>query len=178
MQGYFNKPEETKKAFTEDGWFKTGDAGKLDPVTGAITLTERLKDLFKTSNGKYIAPQALETLLGEDKFIEQVAIIADKRKYVTALITPAFEALTEYAQKKKIQYKSIEDLVKNSEIIKMMQQRIDDIQKGFASFEQIKKFTIIPREFSMELGELTNTLKIRRTIINSHFAGEIEAMYV
>ena len=178
MQGYFNKPEETKKAFTEDGWFKTGDAGKLDSVTGAITLTERLKDLFKTSNGKYIAPQALETLLGEDKFIEQVAIIADKRKYVTALITPAFEALTEYAQKKKIQYKSIEDLVKNSEIIKMMQQRIDDIQKGFASFEQIKKFTIIPREFSMELGELTNTLKIRRTIINSHFAGEIEAMYV
>ena len=142
MQGYFNKPEETKKAFTEDGWFKTGDAGKLDPETGAITLTERLKDLFKTSNGKYIAPQALETLLGEDKFIEQVAIIADKRKYVTALITPAFEALTEYAQKKKIQYKSIEDLVKNSEIIKMMQQRIDDIQKGFASFEQIKKFTI------------------------------------
>lgn len=178
MRGYYNKPEETKKAFTEDGWFKTGDAGKIDPETGAITLTERLKDLFKTSNGKYIAPQQLETKLGEDKYIDQVAIIADKRKYVTALITPAFEALAEYAQKKKIQYKNAEDLVKNSEITKLIQQRIDELQKGLASFEQIKKFTLIPREFSMELGELTNTLKIRRAIINKHFAGEIEAMYV
>ena len=178
MRGYFNKPNETAEAFTADGWFRTGDAGKLDPDTGAITLTERLKDLFKTSNGKYIAPQALEMRLGEDKYIEQVAIIADKRKYVTALITPAFEAIMEYAQKKKIQYHTLEDLVKNSEIIMLIQQRIDELQKGLASFEQIKKFTLLPREFSMELGELTNTLKIRRLIIAKHFAGEIEAMYV
>lgn len=178
MKGYFNKPEETAEAFTADGWFRTGDAGSLDPETGAITLTDRLKDLFKTANGKYIAPQALETRLGEDKYIEQVAIIADKRKYVTALITPAFEALAEYAEKRKIQYKNFEELVKNSEIIKLIQQRIDVLQKEFASFEQVKKFTLIPREFSMELGELTNTLKIRRKIISLHFAGEIEAMYL
>lgn len=177
MKGYFNKPKETAEAFTADGWFRTGDAGSLDPETGAITLTDRLKDLFKTANGKYIAPQALETRLGEDKYIEQVAIIADKRKYVTALIAPAFEALAEYAEKKKIQYKNFEDLVKNSEIIKLIQQRIDTLQQEFASFEQVKKFTLIPREFSMELGELTNTLKIRRKIISLHFAGEIEAMY-
>lgn len=178
MRGYHNKPEETRRAFTTDGWFRTGDAGELDPETGAITLTERLKDLFKTSNGKYIAPQVLETRLGEDKYIEQVAIIADKRKYVTAIITPAFEAIAEYARKKKIQYQNFEELVRNSEIIRLIQQRIDMMQRNFASFEQIKRFTLIPREFSMELGELTNTLKIRRPVVNRHFACEIEAMYM
>lgn len=176
MRGYFNKPQATADAFTPDGWFRTGDAGRIDS-TGAIILTDRLKDLFKTSNGKYIAPQALETRLGEDKFIEQVAVIGDRRKYVTAIIIPAFEALKDYAKKKHIQYKSIEELVKNAEIVKMISERIDRLQKGFANFEKIKKFTLIPREFTMESGELTNTLKIRRPVISSHFANEIEAMY-
>lgn len=176
MRGYFNKPQATADAFTSDGWFRTGDAGRIDS-TGAIILTDRLKDLFKTSNGKYIAPQALETRLGEDKFIEQVAVIGDRRKYVTAIIIPAFEALKDYAKKKHIQYKSIEELVKNAEIVKMISERIDRLQKGFANFEKIKKFTLIPREFTMESGELTNTLKIRRPVISSHFANEIEAMY-
>lgn len=176
MQGYYNKPKETAEAFTPDGWFRTGDAGMVSE-DGSLILTERIKDLFKTSNGKYIAPQALESRLGEDRYIEQVAVIGDQRKYVTAIIIPAYEALKEYASKHKIQYRSIEDLVKNSDIIKMIEKRIDELQKNFASFEQIKRFTLLPKAFSMETGELTNTLKIRRAIINQLYSREIEAMY-
>ena len=176
MRGYYNKPKETAEAFTPDGWFRTGDAG-LVSENGSLILTERIKDLFKTSNGKYIAPQALESRLGEDRYIEQVAVIGDQRKYVTAIIIPAYEALKEYASKHKIQYRSIEDLVKNSDIIKMIEKRIDELQKNFASFEQIKRFTLLPKAFSMETGELTNTLKIRRSIINKLYSREIEAMY-
>ena len=176
MAGYYNKPEETAAAFTADGWFRTGDAGKIDD-TGALILTERIKDLFKTSNGKYIAPQAIESRLGEDEYIEQVAVIGDQRKYVTAIIIPAFEALKEYARKRHIQYKSVVDLVNNNEIKRMIEERIEKLQKGFASYEKVKKFTLLPKEFTMESGELTNTLKIRRPVINHKYAREIEAMY-
>lgn len=176
MSGYLNKPEATKEAFTADGWFRTGDAGRFDE-SGALILTERIKDLFKTSNGKYIAPQALESRLGEDKFIEQVAVIGDQRKYVTAIIIPAFDALKDYARKKGIAFTSVDDLVKNADIRAMLQQRIDRLQQGFAGFEKIKKFTLLPKAFTMEAGELTNTLKIKRPVITSRYAREIEAMY-
>ncbi len=177
MAGYYNKPEATEAAFTADGWFRTGDAGHFD-ANGALVLTERIKDLFKTSNGKYIAPQAIESRLGEDPYIEQVAVIGDQRKYVTAIIIPAFEAIKEYARKKKIQYRNIEDLVKNADIRALIEQRLNTLQQGLAGFEKIKKFTLLPREFTMEAGELTNTLKIRRPVINHRYASEIEAMYV
>lgn len=176
MRGYYNKPEATAEAFTEDGWFRTGDAGYIDP-SGELVLTERIKDLFKTSNGKYIAPQALESRLGEDKYIEQVAVIGDSRKYVTAIIIPAFEALKEYATKKHIQYRNMEELIRNADIRKMIEERIEQLQKNFAGFERIKKFTLLPQAFTMEAGELTNTLKLRRPVINSRYAREIEAMY-
>lgn len=177
MRGYYNKPEATAEAFTSDGWFRTGDAGVFD-ANGELTLTERIKDLFKTSNGKYIAPQALESRLGEDRFIEQVAVIGDKRKYVTAIIIPAFEALKEYARKKHIQYRSVEELIRNADIRSMLTERIEHLQESFAGYERIKKFTLLPQAFTMEAGELTNTLKIRRPAINRHYAREIEAMYV
>ena len=176
MRGYYRRPEDTAAVFTDDGWFRTGDAGRFDE-SGALILTERLKDLFKTSNGKYIAPQALESRLGEDKYIEQVAVIGDQRKYVTAIIIPAFEALKEYARRKKIAFRNIDELIQNTEIRKLIQERIDRLQKGFANFEKIKKFTLLPKEFSIESGELTNTLKLRRPIINNRYAHEIEAMY-
>lgn len=176
MKGYYKKPEETKVAFTADGWFRTGDAGFINE-DGSLVITERIKDLYKTSNGKYIAPQALESVLSEDQYIEQVAVIGDQRKYVTAIIIPAFEALKEFAAKKKIQYKSLEELVKNSEVVKMLSERIDELQKDFASWQQVKKFTVLPKAFSMETGELTNTLKVRRSIINKLYKKEIEAMY-
>ena len=176
MKGYYRKPEATAAAFTADGWFRTGDAGRLD-AGNSLVLTERIKDLFKTSNGKYIAPQALEAKLGEDKYIEQVAVIGDCRKYVTAIIIPAFEALKEYAAQRHIRYHALEDLVKNQNIQKLIQERIAALQANFAHFEQIKRFTLLPRAFSMETGELTDTLKLRRAVINRIYKAEIEAMY-
>ncbi len=176
LKGYYNRPDATAAAFTEDGWFRTGDAGYLNP-DGSIVLTERIKDLFKTSNGKYIAPQAIESRLGEDRFIEQVAVIGDCRKYVTALIIPAFEALKEFAISHNISFKTLEDLVNNDEIKEFFAERIESLQQGLASHEKIKRFTLLAKEFSMETGELTNTLKIRRPVINERYAAQIEAMY-
>ena len=176
MKGYYNKPEETAEAIDADGWFHTGDCGEIAP-TGELILTERLKDLFKTSNGKYIAPQVLETLLGQDKFMEQVVIIGDGRKYVSALIVPDFEELKAYADKKRIEHRTIEDLVNNTDIHKMIEDRINDYQKDLASYEQIKRFVLLPKPFTMESGELTNTLKIKRAIINKRYRPLIDAMY-
>jgi len=119
----------------------------------------------------------LETRLGEDKYIDQVAVIGDQRKYVTAIIIPAYEALKEYAAQKQIQYRNLEELVKNQKIQALISERIDALQKNFARFEQIKRFTLLPQAFSMEKGELTNTLKIRRSVINLLYKDEIEAMY-
>lgn len=176
MKGYYNKPEETAAVLDADGWFHTGDCGEINEA-GQIILTERLKDLFKTSNGKYIAPQMLETALGQDKYIEQVAIIGDGKKYVSALIVPDFDELKAYAEKHKIEFTSHEELVNNTEIRKMIEQRIDGYQKNLASYEQVKRFVLLPRPFTMENGELTNTLKIRRSVINKRYARLIDAMY-
>ncbi len=177
MSRYYNKPAETHDAFTDDGWFRTGDAGYFDEG-GALVLTDRIKDLFKTSNGKYIAPQAIESLLTEDLFIEQAAVIGDQRKYVTAIIIPAFKALKDYARRKKIAFRNLDDLITNRDIRRMLEQRIEKIQAGLPGFEKVKRFTLLPREFSIETGELTNTLKLRRPIINRLYADQIEAMYV
>lgn len=176
MKGYYHKEKETQEAFDSEGWFRTGDAGCEDAV-GDLTLTERLKDLFKTSNGKYIAPQSLETHLAQDKYIEQVAIIGDCRKYVTAIIIPAFKALREYARKKRIQFITNADLIRNIDIQKLIKEHIDQLQKDLASYEQVKRFVLLPHEFTVESGELTNTLKLRRPVINNRYAQQIESMY-
>lgn len=177
MRGYLNKPQATAEAFTPDGWFRTGDAGHFD-AAGALVLTDRIKDLFKTSNGKYIAPQVLESRLVQDRYIDQVVVIGDRRKYVTAIIIPAFDALKEYARQKHIQYKNLEELVKNVDIRHMIGARIERLQQGLPGFERIKKFTLLPEAFTMERGELTNTLKIKRPVINARYAHEIDQMYV
>lgn len=176
MAGYYNKPEETAKAFTKDGYFRTGDAGYIDKW-GNLFMTERLKDLFKTSNGKYIAPQVLESRLSEEILIEQATIVGDQRKFVTALIVPNFEALEEYANQNNIKYNTIEELVAKPEIHEMYEVKINELQKDCAGFEQIKRFTILSHPFSMENGELTNTLKVRRNVVNKMYSKEIEAMY-
>lgn len=173
--GYYNKPEANAAAFTEDGWFKTGDAGYLKG--NAIVMTERIKDLFKTSNGKYIAPQEIETRLGVDKYIEQVAVIGDERNYVTAIIAPSLPALEEYASKNNIAYSSVDDLLKSPEIIQLITDRIAEQQKGMAGFEQIKRFSLIKKGFTMETGELTNTLKMRRAVIMQKYKSLIDEMY-
>lgn len=174
-KGYYNKPEANKEAFTEDGWFRTGDAGRIEG--NVLYLKDRIKDLFKTSNGKYIAPQAIETAIVIDQFIDQICIVADKRKFVSALIVPDYKNLTEYAKSKGIQFNDMTDLVKNEKINKMIADRIDVLQQNFAHFEQIKKFTLLPIPFSMNKGELTNTLKIKRQVVYNNYSDEINKMY-
>lgn len=176
MAGYYNKPQDTARAIDAQGWFHTGDCGALTQ-SGQLVLTERLKDLYKTSNGKYIAPQVLESRLAQDIYIEQVAVIGDGRKFVSALIVPSFEQLRTYADKHGIAYRNTEELVQNRQIHDMLEKRINDYQKDLASYEQIKRFIIMPRLFSMERGELTNTLKIRRAVINRRYANLIDAIY-
>ncbi|WP_106831475.1 AMP-dependent synthetase/ligase [Parabacteroides pacaensis] len=172
--GYYNKPEENEKSFI-DGWFRTGDAGKLEGNT--LFFTERIKDLYKTSNGKYIAPQAIEMLMSGDKYIEQIAIIADKRKFVSALIVPSFPALEEYAISQNIPFETKEDLINNKEISRLIETHVEERQKDLASFEKIKRFTLLLAPFSMENKELTDTLKLRRPVIAQRYANQIEAMY-
>ncbi|CAI1804524.1 AMP-dependent synthetase/ligase [Serratia proteamaculans] len=176
MRGYFNKPLETAASFTEDGWLKTGDAGGIDEG-GNLFITERLKDLMKTSGGKYIAPQMLEGTLAQDRFIEQVAIIADARKFVSALIVPSFESLEEYAKSINLKYQDRLELLRHSHILEMFESRLREMQKELARFEQVKKFTLLPAAFSMELGELTPTLKLRRKVILQRYQSEIDSMY-
>ena len=176
MRGYYNKPEATREAFTEDGWFRTGDGGRLDDH-GNLYLTERLKELFKTSNGKYIAPQAVEGKIGLDKFIEQVAVIGDNRKFVSALIVPNYELLAKWAEKEGIKNTSPEALATNQKVIKMLEQRIADSEKGLANFEKVKRFTLLTKPFTMEGGELTNTLKLKRRVVNERYKDTIERMY-
>ena len=173
--GYYNREDLTKQAFTEDGYFKTGDSGYLEG--GELFLKERIKDLYKTSNGKYIAPQMIESKLLVDKFIDQIAIIADQRKFVAALIIPVYSLLEEYAREHQIAYETREQLCADPQINEMMKERIDTLQQQLAHYEQIKRFTLLPHHFSMERGELTNTLKIKRRVLNENYRKEIEAMY-
>ena len=174
-KGYYNKEAATKASFTEDGWFKTGDAGYIKD--GTLFLTERIKDLFKTSNGKYIAPQAIESKIVVDRYVDQIAIIADQRKFVSALIIPDYGLVKDYAQKNGIKFDSMEELLKNDAIIALFKERIDTLQQQLASYEKIKRFTLLPQPFSMENGELTNTLKIKRNVLYKNYASEIEKMY-
>ena len=174
MSGYYNKPEETRKAFTEDGFFRTGDAGRLEGNT--LFFTERIKDLYKTSNGKYIAPQAIEMVMSGDNYIEQIAVIGDQRKFVSALIVPAYPLLEQYAGEKGISFERREELVKNKDIIRFIEARVEEHQKNLASYEKIKRFTLLPEPFMMGC-ELTDTLKLRRPVVLQKYATEIEAMY-
>lgn len=175
MREYYKKPEETAKVFTEDGFFRTGDAGKLEG--NILYLTERIKDLFKTANGKYIAPQAIETRVSEDKFIDMIAIIADERKFVSALIVPDYKALTEYADEHEIKYNKIDDLFSNVDILRMLDGRIELLQANFAPYEKIKKYRLLAEPFTMEGGELTNTLKIKRKFVAEKYKDIIDKMY-
>ena len=174
-KGYYHRDTTNARVFDEEGFFHTGDAGYMKD--GELFLTERIKDLFKTSNGKYIAPQQVASLLLVDKFIDQVAVIADQRKFVSALIVPEFRLVEDWAREHHIAFSSREDLCANEQVKKMLQERINTLQQQLAYYEQIKRITLLPHHFSMESGELTNTLKIRRPIINKNYQAEIDKMY-
>lgn len=174
MKGYFNKPDETAEVFDGD-WFRTGDAGEI--VDGKIILTERIKELMKTSNGKYIAPQQVEGALIQEPLFEQVAVVADCKKFVSALIVPAYEAIEQYGKELGLAWKSRSELLENAEIQRLIKSRLNEAQKHLAHFEQVKVFKLLPREFCMTRGELTPTLKLRRKVIESTFAVQIKEMY-
>ncbi|MBQ0060985.1 MAG: long-chain fatty acid--CoA ligase [Bacteroidales bacterium] len=173
--GYYKKEEANREAFDADGFFHTGDAGYIKD--GELFITDRIKDLYKTSNGKYIAPQVLESLLCVDKYIDQISIIADKRKFVSALIVPAYAEIEKYAKENNISYASMSELLANKEIYTMLEKRINALQHTLASYEKVKRFTLLPEPFSMAKGEITNTLKVKRSVLLQNYATEISKMY-
>ena len=174
-KGYYRKAEVTELSIDSEGWFHTGDAGYVKD--GELYLTERIKDLFKTSNGKYIAPQMLESKLVVDRYIDQIVIIADQRKFVSALIVPDYKLLEQYAQEKGITYADRAELCVNPRIVQHIMYRLDTLQQEFAHYEQVKRITLLSEPFSLERGELTNTLKVKRSVLNENYAEQIEKMY-
>ncbi|MDA8124389.1 MAG: long-chain fatty acid--CoA ligase [Deltaproteobacteria bacterium] len=175
MKGYYKKPAATAEAFTSDGWFRTGDVGIIEE--GYLSITDRIKDLMKTSGGKYIAPQLIETLVGNDYYVDQVSIIGNSRPYVTALIVPAFAALEDYAAKHAIPIDSREALVADPWIIAFYAKRIAEHTRDLADYEKIKKFVLLPQPFTQEGGEITPTMKLRRKAISEKYQTLIEKLY-
>ena len=176
MKGYYKKPHETAEVFTEDGWFKTGDAGKFDEK-GNLVITDRIKDLMKTSNGKYIAPQPIENMLSNNNFITQAMVIAEGKPYVTALIIPNFEALKEQLPKMNINFTNWEEVVNLDEVKEFYHQKINEIQHSFSGFEKVKKFVLMPSEFEIGSGEITPTLKVKRNVVMKKYSDLIDKMY-
>lgn len=174
---YHGKPDKTKEAFTDDGWFRTGDIGRFDE-DGYLLITDRLKDLIITSGGKNIAPQMIELMMAEDLFIEYIAVVGDARKYITALIVPSFENLEDWAKKNGIAFSSREDLIKDSRVIAFYKEIIDKKQKDLGQVERIKRFTLLAKEFSQETGEITPTMKVKRKVVQEKYKELIDAMYV
>lgn len=175
-KGYYRKAEVTERSIDKDGWFHTGDAGYMKD--GELYLTDRIKDLFKTSNGKYIAPQLLESKLSVDRYIDQIVIIADQRKFVSALIIPEYDILMEEAKTHLGKtFSSREEMCADPDINRFMMFRLDTLQQEFAHYEQVKRITLLPEPFSLEKGELTNTLKVRRPVLNENYKEIIEKMY-
>ncbi|GAY29607.1 long-chain-fatty-acid--CoA ligase FadD15 [Bacteroidaceae bacterium] len=173
--GYYKKDSATKAAIDEEGWFHTGDAGYMKD--GELFLKERIKDLFKTSNGKYIAPQMIESKLVIDKYLEQAVIVADQHKFVSALIVPDFHLLRKYAEEKGISAESNEALCENADIRRMIEERIETLQQDLAHYEKVKRFVLLPAPFTIETGELTNTLKVKRRVVYERYAEIIENIY-
>ena len=174
--GYYKNPEANAEAFTEDGFFRTGDAGRVED--GVLYFTERIKDLFKTANGKYIAPQMLEGMLTIDPLIEQVAVIADGYKFVSALIYPNWSVLRREAEARGLSREMTEEeLAANHEVHRLVMAHLEAALSTVAQYEKVKKFKLLTTPFSVESGELTNTLKIRRKVVAEHYAREIASMY-
>ena len=173
--GYYKKETTTKEAIDSEGWFHTGDAGYMK--NGELFLRERIKDLFKTSNGKYIAPQMIESKLVLDRYFDQAVIVADQRKFVSALIVPDYKLLELYAKQNDIAFANREELCLHPQVRKFFTERIETLQQDLAHYEKIKRFVLLPTPFTMENGELTNTLKVRRRIVYEHYAEIIDKIY-
>lgn len=173
--GYYKNDHATREAIDEEGWFHTGDAGYMKD--GEVFLTERIKDLFKTSNGKYIAPQSIESKLVIDRFIEQAVIVADQRKFVVALIVPTFAALEGHFATQGIHFANRQELCNSEAVKKFLMERIETLQQDLAHYEKVKRFALLAEPFGIENGEMTNTLKVKRRVVYEHYSKEIEQLY-
>ncbi len=176
MSGYYHNEQDTKDAFTDDGWFRTGDIGKIDP-DGFLSITDRKKELFKTSGGKYIAPSPIEQMIVSSRFVNQVVLVGNERKFPAALIVPNFEMLESYTRLKGLDLKTPSEFCKNERIINLVERQVDALTVGLSKFEKVKKITLLEHELTVEGGELTPTLKVRRRIIDEKYRDVIDAMY-
>jgi long-chain acyl-CoA synthetase len=177
FKGYWNLPDATAESFTEDGWFKTGDIGEFDK-DGFLRITDRKKELFVSSGGKNIAPHPIELAVTAKPYIDQVCLLGDARKYITALIVPDFQELHRFSKHNGIPACSDKDLVENDEIKKLIQKQIDEVNETLPRYEQIKYYKVLDKPFSVESGELTPTLKLKRRIVLEKYKDDIENLYV
>jgi long-chain acyl-CoA synthetase len=176
MMGYYKRPDLTAETIDTDGWFHTGDIGEL--VDGQfLKITDRKKEIFKTSGGKYIAPQLMENKYKESRFIEQIIVIGENRKHPAALVVPSFEFLKQWCEQKGVPFSSKAEVIKNPTVIARYQQEIDGKNESFGKWEQVKKFELLPAEFTIDGGEITPTLKLKRKEILRKYAAIIEKIY-
>jgi len=176
MLGYYNKPDATRSAFTEDGWFKTGDIGAID-ADGFLKITDRKKELFKTSGGKYIAPSPIEQMITASRFVSQVVLVGNGRKFPAALIVPNFEQLVNYAKLKNLDLKTPAELCQNPRIINLIERQIAELTKNLSHYEKVKRIALLENELTVEGGELTPTLKVKRRVVNEKYAAIIAQIY-
>ncbi len=175
MKGYYKKPVETAEVFDGE-WFKTGDAGDLD-TDGNLYFRERIKELIKTSVGKYISPQLVESIISSDQFVDQIAVFGDNRKYVSALVVPSFDFLEDYAKNNGIDFRNKEDLINHAGIVQFFKDKIEQLQNNLPTYERVRKFKLLSKNFSMEKNEITPTLKLKRKIIEQRYKDLIDNMY-
>ena len=176
MLGYYNKPDETAAAFTPDGWFKTGDVGALD-AEGYLRITDRKKELFKTSGGKYVAPQVLEQRIKQSRFVNQVVLVGEGRKFPAALIVPDWELLRSYAQLKGLDIKTRADFCRHPRILDLLQRQVDSLTQDLSRFERVKRVALLEHELTIEGGELTPTLKVKRRVVDEKYRDVIDRIY-
>ncbi len=176
MLGYYNKPDATRDVFTEDGWFKTGDIGEIE-ADGFLKITDRKKELFKTSGGKYIAPSPIEQMIKSSRFVNQVVLIGNDRKFPAALIVPNFEQLESYAKHEGLSLKTPKDFCESERIVKLIEKQVSDLTKDLSKFEKVKKIALLEEEMTVEGGELTPTLKVKRRVVDEKYKRVIDKIY-
>ena len=176
MLGYYKKDEATREAFTDDGWFKTGDIGTID-ADGFLRITDRKKELFKTSGGKYIAPSPIEQMIRSSRFVNQAVLIGNERKFAAALVVPNFDMLDSYAKHKGFQPMSPEEHCRDARIIDLMERQVAAATKDLAQFESVKKIALLAKELTVEEGELTPTMKLKRRVIDAKYKDFIDKLY-
>ncbi|HEY0458038.1 MAG TPA: long-chain fatty acid--CoA ligase [Pyrinomonadaceae bacterium] len=176
MLGYFNKPDATRDAFTEDGWFKTGDIGEFDR-DGFMKITDRKKELFKTSGGKYIAPSPIEQRIKGSRFVSQVVLVGNDRKFPAALIVPSFEQLESFARNERLSLKTPKDFCADERIVKLIESEVAELTKDLSKFEKVKKIALLEQEMTVEGGELTPTLKVKRRVVDEKYKDVIDKIY-